>query len=89
MDKNDPEKHYIVKAVKKESQEALNLKRFHALRELPRNPVVPAELVECENCLLVIMPCLRTFSTAIGILKQRYIFECFATIMEVSLFSHC
>lgn len=82
MDKADPDKRYIVKAVKKDSDEAANFKRLHALR-CCQNRIVPAELLECDNSLLVVMPFLTVFTLAHGLTRTR-LFGLFTQLMEVS-----
>ena len=82
-DKTDPNKRYMLKTVVKGSQEAANFLKFHTLRS-PHNCIVPAEVVECENCLLIIMPFLTVFIMAAGFLNQTRLLSCFTTVMKVS-----
>ena len=86
MDKSDPgnpDKRYILKAALKGSQEAANISKVHALQS-PRSHIVPAELVECEHCVLVIMPYLTVFPMAPGSYDSMQLLNVFTKLMEVS-----
>lgn len=50
---------YVVKSTAKDSQEADNLRRLLACPDL-NNHTIPAEVIECEDSYVIIMPYVMT-----------------------------
>lgn len=73
----------MLKALVKGSEEDKNFRKFHGLRS-SRNHIIQADIVECENCVMLIMPRLTRYNFGWMQASSTKFFDFIAQIIEVS-----